>query len=65
MDHERVPEEERDSNINGQVVQTIRKSERQRRPPGKFTYPQLGQPFICFTQTISDGFNGALVETFE
>lgn len=44
---------------------TLRRSERQRKAPGKFTYPQLGKPFISFAQTILEAFNNALVETFE
>ncbi|KAL6455421.1 hypothetical protein MHYP_G00361230 [Metynnis hypsauchen] len=44
---------------------TLRRSERQRKAPGRFTYPQLGKPFISFAQTILEAFNNALVETFE
>lgn len=46
-------------------IQSVRRSERQRKPTGKFTYPQLGNPFISFVQTVFDGFNRAIVETFE
>ncbi|XP_067351030.1 uncharacterized protein [Channa argus] len=44
---------------------TLRRSERLRKAPGKFTYSQLGNPLISFAQTILDGFNRALVETFD
>lgn len=50
---------------NNQTAEPIRRSERLRKPPAKFTYPQLGKPLISFAQTILDGFNKALVETFE
>ncbi|CAJ1061473.1 hypothetical protein AALO_G00016670%2C partial, partial [Xyrichtys novacula] len=43
----------------------LRRSERQRRAPAKFTYPQLGKPFISFAHSILEAFNNALVETFE
>lgn len=52
-------------NLNDQTADQIRRSERLRKPPVKFTYPQLGKPLISFAQTIFDGFNKALVETFE
>lgn len=48
-----------------QTADQTRRSERLRKPPAKFTYPQLGKPLISFAQTILDGFNKALVETFE
>lgn len=38
----------------------VRRPERMRRPPGRFTYPQLGQPLISFAQTILESFNTAL-----
>uniref|UniRef100_A0A8C6WVQ7 Gypsy retrotransposon integrase-like protein 1 n=1 Tax=Neogobius melanostomus TaxID=47308 RepID=A0A8C6WVQ7_9GOBI len=50
---------------NNQTADQLRRSERLRKPPVKFTYPQLGKPLISFAQTIIDGFNKALVETFE
>lgn len=50
---------------NNQTADQIRRSERVRKPPSKFTYPQLGKPLISFAQTILDGFNKVLVETFE
>lgn len=48
-----------------ETVEPPRRSERVRKAPGKFTYPQLGNPFISFVQNIVEGFNQALVETFE
>lgn len=56
---------ETDNDINEAASEPPRRSERSRRAPGKFTYPQLGSPLISFAQTILDGFNRALVETFE
>lgn len=50
---------------NNQTADQIRRSERLRKPPVKFTYPQLRKPLISFAQTILDGFNKVLVETFE
>ena len=53
---------------NGNSEETVeppRRSERVRKAPGKFTYPQLGNPFIAFVQTMVDSFNKALVESFE
>lgn len=49
----------------GKVTNTVdenlvRRSERMRRPPGRFHYPQLGQPLISFAQTILESFNTAL-----
>lgn len=38
----------------------VRKSERLKRPPGRFHYPQLGQPLISFAQRFLDNFNQAL-----
>lgn len=60
-----VPAEVADIAVSEQGEVTVRRSERQRKPPGKFTYPQLGNPFISFVQTMFDGFNKAIVETFE
>lgn len=53
------------SSNDNEIVDQIRKSDRLRKPPAKFTYPQLGKPLILFAQTILDGFNKALIETFE
>lgn len=38
----------------------IRKSDRIRRAPGRFHYPQLGKPLISFAQGFLDSFNQAL-----
>lgn len=65
MASDHVPAQITDSAVSEQDSETIRRSERLKRPPGKFTYPQLGNPLISFAQTILDGFNRALVETFE
>ncbi|KAG5286593.1 hypothetical protein AALO_G00016670, partial [Alosa alosa] len=51
--------------VSEQDHNTSRRSERQRRAPGTFTYPQLGKPLISFAQTILESFNKVLVETFE
>lgn len=56
---------ETDNDINEITSEPPRRSERSRRAPRKFTYPQLGSPLISFAQTILEGFNRALVETFE
>lgn len=58
-------EEKAKSHVSESPSVTLRTSERVRKPPGRFTYPQLGKPLISFAQTILDGFNRALVETFE
>lgn len=54
-----------DDTPDHQTADQTRRSERLRKPPAKFTYPQLGKPLISFAQTILDGFNKALLETFE
>ncbi len=56
---------ETDNDINEIASEPPRRSERSRRAPRKFTYPQLGSPLISFVQTILEGFNQVLVETFE
>ncbi|XP_052455381.1 uncharacterized protein LOC128015538 [Carassius gibelio] len=56
---------ETDNDINEITSEPPRRSERSRSAPRKFTYPQLGSPLISFAQTILEGFNRALVETFE
>uniref|UniRef100_A0A3P8RRT6 Gypsy retrotransposon integrase-like protein 1 n=1 Tax=Amphiprion percula TaxID=161767 RepID=A0A3P8RRT6_AMPPE len=38
----------------------IRKSDRLRRAPGRFHYPQLGKPLISFAQSFIESFNQAL-----
>ncbi|XP_023810465.1 uncharacterized protein LOC111946259 [Oryzias latipes] len=38
----------------------LRKSERLKRPPRRFHYPQLGTPLISFAQSLLEGFNRAL-----
>lgn len=38
----------------------VRKSERLRRAPGRFHYPQLGKPLISFAQSFLESFNQAL-----
>lgn len=61
-----LPAETADDTVSKQdPMQSVRRSERQRKPTGKFTYPQLGNPFVSFVQTVFDGFNRAIVETFE
>ncbi|XP_057703686.1 uncharacterized protein LOC130922736 [Corythoichthys intestinalis] len=45
--------------------QSLRRSVRQRKPPEKLTYSQLGKPFLSLIQTVFDGFNTALGEMFE
>lgn len=60
-----VSVERTDSAVSEQDRDPIRRSECSRRAPGKFTYPQLGNPFISFAQTILEGFDRALVEAFE
>lgn len=53
-------------NSNGEeTVEPPWRSEHVRKAPGKFTYSQLGNPFISFVQTIVEGFNKVMVETFE
>lgn len=54
----------KDANQSGQTIDPVRRSQRSRKPPVQFTYPQLGKPLISFAQTILNGFNKA-VETFE
>lgn len=56
---------EAENSNDEETVEPPRRSERVRKAPGKFTYPQLGNPFISFVQNIVEGFNKALVETFE
>lgn len=60
-----VPVEKTDGAISEQSMDTVRRSERSKRPPGKFTYPQLGNPLISFAQSLVEGFNRVIVETFE
>lgn len=38
----------------------VRRSERSRRPPGRFHYPQLGKPLISFVQTVLGSFTKTL-----
>lgn len=38
----------------------VRRSERLRRAPGRFHYPQLGKPLISFAQNLLESFNHAL-----
>uniref|UniRef100_A0A669EDN0 Gypsy retrotransposon integrase-like protein 1 n=2 Tax=Oreochromis niloticus TaxID=8128 RepID=A0A669EDN0_ORENI len=38
----------------------VRKSERTRRPPGRFHYPELGNPLISFAQSLLESFNQVL-----
>lgn len=59
------PAVETKNSIREDTFEPPRRSERVRKAPEKFTYPQLGNPFISFVQTLVDGFNKALVETFE
>ena len=40
--------------------ESMRRSERVRRPPGRFHYPKLGKPLISFAQTILESFNSVL-----
>ncbi len=35
-------------------------SERTRRPPGRFHYPELGKPLISFAQSLLESFTRAL-----
>ncbi len=56
---------ETDNDINEIASEPPRRSERSRRAPRKFTYPQFGSPLISFAQTILEGFNQVLVEKFE
>ncbi len=56
---------ETDNDINEIASEPPRRSERSRRAPRKFTYPQLGSPLISFVQTILEGFNQVLVETLK
>lgn len=66
QENDQSPVETNENTVSEQdPIQSVRRSERQRKPTGKFTYPQLGNPFISFVQTVFDGFNRALVETFE
>lgn len=60
-----VSVENTDGAISDQSMDTVRRSERSKRPPRKFTYPELGNPLISFAQTLLEGFNRVLVETFE
>lgn len=60
-----VPAEKTDGASSEQSIDTVRRSERSKRPPGKFTYPKLGNPLISFAQSLVEGFNRVLVETFE
>uniref|UniRef100_A0A1A8UYG6 Gypsy retrotransposon integrase-like protein 1 n=1 Tax=Nothobranchius furzeri TaxID=105023 RepID=A0A1A8UYG6_NOTFU len=39
---------------------TVRRSERSRRPPDRFYYSQLGKPLISFAQSFLGSFNEAL-----
>lgn len=59
------PAVEKKNSNDEETVEPPRRSERVKKAPGKFTYPQLGNPFISFVQNIVEGFNKALVETFE
>lgn len=40
--------------------ESVRRSERSRRAPGRFHYPQLGKPLISFAQNLLESFNHAL-----
>ena len=40
--------------------ESMRRSERMRRPPARFHYLQLGKPLISFAQTILESFNSVL-----
>ena len=40
--------------------ESVRRSERARRAPGRFHYPQLGKPLISFAQNLLESFNHAL-----
>lgn len=54
-----------DDTPDHQTADQTRRSKRLRKPPVKFTYPHLGKPLLSFAQTILDGFNKELLETFE
>ncbi|KAM3614945.1 uncharacterized protein V6R79_021187 [Siganus canaliculatus] len=60
-----APVVEVDGDNSEQVSECPRRSDRLRRAPERFTYSELGNPFISFAQTILEGFNRVLVETFE
>lgn len=45
---------------SGEKNDHVRKSERTRRPPRRFHYPELGNPLISFAQSLIESFNQAL-----
>lgn len=54
--------DQQDEEVLGEVVDDtlVRRSERSRRAPGRFHYPQLGKPLISFAQNLLDSFNHTL-----
>lgn len=48
------------TDIGTETSDTIRRSDRTRRPPGRFHYPELGKPLISFAQSLLESFNRAL-----
>jgi len=54
--------DQQDEEVLGEVVEdaSVRRSERSRRAPGRFHYPQLGKPLISFAQNLLDSFNQTL-----
>lgn len=54
--------DQQDEEVLGEVREdaSVRRSERSRRAPGRFHYPQLGKPLISFAQNLLESFNNAL-----
>lgn len=54
--------DQQDEEVLGEVGEdaSVRRSERSRRAPGRFHYPQLGKPLISFAQNLLENFNHAL-----
>ena len=55
--------EEGDNRDEGETQTTVRRSLRQREPPKRLTYPQIGNPLVTIVQTLLQSLSTAITNS--